>query len=396
MKIWKLKNSRLFLYLNGLLCNWKECLLGSRHYLKLMFGKVPEKAVLLAEPNGFHGECLPGYVKYFRDLGYNVVILCRYANYKEDPFCRFAEPPQRYCLTIRGMRKYLRSPKAKEYEYILLTSARAYMNEYRFYGRYPDFLKCLPAGKCGAGLIEHEFGAGSYGEFWDKQDENSEYRKQLVDHTFVLTGFSFKGNEIPMLNPHYFGEVKPKQSLSQGKRVFITVGKISDSTRNYPQLFEALLKLPDDMDYEVRVIGSGTLDNVPEKLRSKFKILGRLNFEDMYRNLEEADFFLPLIDREKQSAYLKYCTSGSRQLILGFNMISLMQKEFADHYGFSPENTIVYEDDFAGAIVQALTMINADYQKKKLDLEQVRKDVETASLNNLRERLIQKSKKLQG
>ena len=153
-------------------------------------------------------------------------------------------------------------------------------------------------------------------------------------------------------------------------------------------MFEALLNLPDNMDYEIRVIGSGTLDGVPEKLRSKFKILGRLNFEDMYRNLEEADFFLPLLDREKQSAYCKYCTSGSRQLILGFNMISLMQKEFADHYGFSPDNTIVYDRDLSGAIREALTMTNDEYLKMKLDMERVRKEVEAVSLNNLRERLL--------
>ena len=79
-----IKQARPWLYLSGLLSNLRECLLGSCHYLKLLLGKVPEKTVLLAEPNAFHGECLPGYVKYFRELGYKVVILCRYANYKED------------------------------------------------------------------------------------------------------------------------------------------------------------------------------------------------------------------------------------------------------------------------------------------------------------------------
>ena len=388
MNFYNVKQSRPLLYFSGLLNNWRECLLGSWHYLKLLFGKVPEKTVLLAEPNAFHGECLPGYVKYFRDLGYNVVILCRYANYKEDPFCRFAEKPIRYCLTIWGMRKYLRSRKVKEYEYVLLTSARSYLKEYRYYWRYSDFLKMLPEGKRGVGLIEHEFGAESYGEFWNKQTEESKYLKELLEHTFVLTGFVYKDREIPMLNPHYFGDIKPKQNLSDGKRIFIAVGKISDGTRNYPQLFEALLKLPEEFDYEIRVIGSGTLDCIPEKLRSKFKILGRLDFEDMYRNLEEADFFLPLLDPGRQCAYLNYCTTGSRQLILGFNMISLMQKALADHYGFSLDNTVVYDDDLSGAIMQALTMTNEEYQQMKMNLEKVRKEVEAVSLQNLKERLI--------
>lgn len=386
----RLKNfreSRLWLYVSGLFHNRRECLLGSVHFLKLTFGKVPAKTVLLAEPNAFHGECLPGYVKYFRKLGYDVVILCRYANYKEDPFCRFADPPKRYCLTIWGMRKYLRSSKIKEYEYVLLTSARSYMEEYRYYWRYPDFLKKLPAGKHGYGLIEHEFGAASYGEFWNKQEENSRYLNELFDHTFVLTGFSFEEHAIPMLNPHYFGEIKPKRDLSDGKKIFAAVGKISEGTRNFAQLFDALMRFPGDPDYEIRVIGSGTLEAVPEKIRSKIKILGRLNFEDMYRNLEEADFFLPLLDPEKQKAYLKYCTTGSRQLILGFNMISLMQKDFAEHYGFSSENAILYDDDPTDALVRALTMTKEEYRKMKCDLENVRKDVEGESLRNLKERL---------
>lgn len=383
-----ISQTRPWLYFRGFIHNRKECLLGSWHFLQLVFQKVPDNTILLAEPNAFHGECLPGYVKYFRELGYNVVILCRYANYKEDPFCWFAEKPTRYCLTIWGMRKYLRSRKIKEYEYVLLTSARSYMDEYRYYWRYPDFLKMLPEGKRGIGLIEHEFGAESYGEFWNKQSADSKYLKELFEHTFVLTGFSYKNREIPMLNPHYFGDIKPKQKLSEGKRIFVTVGKISDGSRNYPQLFEALLKLPEEFDYEIRVIGSGTLDNVPEKLRSKFKILGRLNFEDMYRNLEEADFFLPLLDPEKQSAYLKYCTTGSKQLILGFHLVSLMQKDFAEHYGFSEKNTILYGNDLSTAIMQALTMTNEEYLQMKMNLEKVCKAVDAVSLQNLKERLI--------
>jgi hypothetical protein len=64
-----------------------------------------------------------------------------------------------------------------------------------------------------------------------------------------------------------------------------------------------------------------------------------------------------------------------------------MQKEFADHYGFSPENTIVYENDLTGAIIQALTMSDDEYLRMKADLKHVSRKVKNESLYNLKSRL---------
>lgn len=384
-----ISQTRPWLYISGLIHNLFEVFLGSWHYLTLLFDKVPRNTVLLAEPNAFHGECLPGYLKYFRDLGYEVVVLCRYANYKEDPFCRFSVKPRCYCLTIWGMRRYLRSRKIADYDYVLLTSVRVYLNEYRYFWRYPDFLKMLPRGKRGVGLIEHSFGPCAYGEFWNNQADDSKYLKELFDHSFVLTGFAFRGREIPMLNPHYFGDIKPKENLSEGKRVFIVVGKLSGSTRNFQSLFEALSQLPDDLNYELRVIGSGTLNSAPEKIQSKIKILGRLNFEEMYCQLEQADFFLPLLDPKQHSLYLEYCTSGSRQLILGFNLPAIIHKAFAVHYGFTGDSCLTYSDDetFEHAFVRALQMHDDEYSKMRQLLKNIHGDVFSISLDNLQKHI---------
>ena len=58
--------------------------------LKEMFNNiVKKKTVLIFEPNNYHFECLPGYTKYFIDLGYNVDILS--LNNSLDSFCLFEE-----------------------------------------------------------------------------------------------------------------------------------------------------------------------------------------------------------------------------------------------------------------------------------------------------------------
>ena len=40
---------------------------------------ITKGTVLIFEPNKFHHECLPGYSKYFIDLGYNVDLLLHYS-----------------------------------------------------------------------------------------------------------------------------------------------------------------------------------------------------------------------------------------------------------------------------------------------------------------------------
>ena len=55
--------------------------------------KPRKNSVLLIEPNPYHGEIQPGFVKYFQDLGYNVDIFMRLENYLENPFVKYTKNP---------------------------------------------------------------------------------------------------------------------------------------------------------------------------------------------------------------------------------------------------------------------------------------------------------------
>ena len=46
-------------------------------YQEFLTHKVAAKSVLVIEPNNYHGEVVPGFVKYWQDLGYNVDVIMR-------------------------------------------------------------------------------------------------------------------------------------------------------------------------------------------------------------------------------------------------------------------------------------------------------------------------------
>ena len=111
----------------------------------------------MVEPNAFHAEILPGFVKYFKDSGYNVIVLMKYLKIRGDVFSRFEEKPEQYFLSTWGMRTFLRSRTRSKYEYVLITSAVAYLDECSFSGRYTKFLGLSPDSLKNIHMIEHSF-----------------------------------------------------------------------------------------------------------------------------------------------------------------------------------------------------------------------------------------------
>ena len=193
-----------------------------------------------------------------------------------------------------------------------------------------------------------------------------------------------------MLNPCYFGDIRPKQGFSaDGKRIFITIGNVSAKTRNFPELFRMLKEIGHEENYELRIIGKVVDNSLLKEIPPNVRILGRLTFEEMYRQLEEADFFLPLLSPKEQAKYLDGCTSGSRQLILGFAIPPIIHQAFADVYGFRKGSCLTHPDSkgFAQAFLRALSLSAEEYSDMQIALGSLRTEVEGISLANLRERL---------
>ena len=94
--------------------------------------KPRENSVLLIEPNPYHGEIQPGFVKYFQDLGYDVDIFMRLENYLENPFVNYTKnPPRMFFGTAPIIRKWVNSLRGNEYEYVFLSSSAFWSHKLR-------------------------------------------------------------------------------------------------------------------------------------------------------------------------------------------------------------------------------------------------------------------------
>ena len=395
-----LDQTRPYLYLVGLFSNWRECFVGFWHYLKLCFQAPPAegKTVLVVEINAFHGETLPGFVHYFQELGYEVTVLTRYVSWKDSPFVRMPQKPRHFCLTIWGMKHFLKSPKAARYSVIFYNSLRLFLNEYRFINPARTFFNGkLPSGQDNWLGIEHNLEPHRRKELYQllEYTPDAPALPDLQKHTFVLTPVAIElhtneSHPIPMLNPCYFGDLRPKQGFSaEGKRIFITIGNVSAKTRNFPELFKMLKEIGHEEGYELRIIGKIVDNSLLNEIPPNVRILGRLTFEEMYQQLEEADFFLPLLSPKEQAKYLDGCTSGSRQLILGFAIPPIIHQTFADVYGFREGSCLTHTDSkgFAQAFLRALSLSAEEYSDMRIALGSLRTEVEGISLANLRQRL---------
>jgi hypothetical protein len=210
----RIVNSRYADRFRGIIKHWPEVVLAIVHYVRFLSLRIKRKTVLLVEPNAFHGVVLPGACKYFQDLGYEVVLLCRLANHREGVFCRCDVKPRVFVLAPMLMRWALNTRNVKRFDFVFFTSNQFFDQGVRHWGEYIGYLKFKPQSRLGLLSIEHSFTL-------DRPSTSTDIR-----NLFSLTPRTYNGTTVPMLNTHYFGDVK-QTPLNQGKRVFIFVGAVS-------------------------------------------------------------------------------------------------------------------------------------------------------------------------
>ncbi|MBO7645183.1 MAG: hypothetical protein J6S57_02675 [Alphaproteobacteria bacterium] len=338
--------------------------------------KVRPHSVLLVEPNPYHGEIQPGFVKYFQDLGYNVDIFMRLENHLENPFSDYGKnPPRTFFGTAPIIRNWMNNLKGDEYDYIFLSSSAFWNRPKEFFGKYLDYLGKIPESRHGILMIEHN--AIPYLTQYDEV----KYLKQ--NRVFALTA----NNGIPRLNPHYFGEFDVK-TFDKSFVKFVVVGGINASCKNHTLLIDCIAEMVADgiTNFKVDVVGNGKLE-IPIKLKPYINILGRLNYHDMYATVNGADFILALLDPQNpdHNRYKTGTTTGSFQLSLGFNKPMIIEKSFADYYELDSSNAITYlGDDLCNAMRAAMDISKKDYDAKTKNLGKVEKKIYEESLNNLK------------
>lgn len=347
--------------------------------------ETDEKTVLILEPNAYHGIILAGYIEYFLRLGFAVHLLVNQKLALENPLCRltgnFTE------ISFSGKRflisRILKSRLMIRYKKILITSSICY-------GFSPPIVMHDVMNESCRGktiLVEHDLRniLGADESFFLKRGQVwTLIERRLPD-----------GELVPMVCPHFFGAVRPAEN-HVGIVKFVSVGVVNDKYKNMAALERAMIGLIEQgiSNFKVTVIGQiskGAYLPADERVINHFDYKGRLGFEEMFRELEEAQFILFLIDPgiEMYPDYLENLVSGAVLLSLGFTIIPILYKELGQRYGFTESCSIQYTDDLTTAMSSA-ARLDADGWRRMHDaLKDLSKRIYSRSMETVKESLME-------
>lgn len=358
----------------------QEWFQGLVSFLRFRCYQPTGRSVLMVEPNSFHGEILPGYIHYFNQLGFEVVLLWRKANAESGVFRRLsgAELPTMFTVSPFWLRCSLASVPRGRYQQLLLTSSYLVIPG-GYYGLFINYLTHHSILHRQTYLmVEHSL--PNLEDYFNKGDFQPK-------HVFLLSDLDIPEESISMLNPHYFGRFPPHRLCR--KRIFVTVGAVTSRNRNFGMLIEAVASLEAKgiEDFEIHVVGRGAKKGLFANASNKIKAYGYMSYDEMYDVVASADFFIPLLDPESEGhrRYLSAETSGSRQLILGFLKPPVIHAEFAKRFGFSRNSAVLYDrEGLARGIEQALTLDEACYDAMISKIQNLATTVSVKSLLNLK------------
>lgn len=336
--------------------------------------KSKKSDILILENNECHGENLPSIFKYFYDLGYkpDILITDEHVKSKSTDIIKFFKPNVTI-ITEEQMKRVIESDVLNIYKMVFFATYNATWIPTK--PIIQDFYNVKDAKYINCGYLHHL-------ELLDRC-------KKHGCHVFAVANLDNQYiSPEDVLIPDYFGNVKITQKNK--KTNFIMVGAINSGQRNCNLLIDAVSELVDKgvKNFKVTVIGRGKLENIPKKIRKYLNIKGRLIYQKMFREMEKADFFLPLMDPEnpEHDRYITKGSSGSYNLIYGFAKPCIIHRKFTLHHGLDNENSIIYDsnNELADAMQKAMTIDDETYSKMQTKLNDTHKKTYQKSLQNLK------------
>lgn len=352
-----------------------NCKKGLINLLPLKTPVIKENTFIVWEPcSKSHSEVVPGFVKYFHDLGYHVSVLVDKDRLKEGLFSRYNIENISYNkMSSDEIKRYFTESDLSDIKGVLVTTMGKIcdcenpQSAYEYFNPNTDRTKLH--------FVEHEASFAINKGTWNEK---------LV----TLRELNYQGAKSVVINPHYFGDVKinPKNEVTN----FITVGTLKPRKKDCGMIIDAAMELHNKgiNNFKITVVGKGSLKHLPKEIRKYFDIKGRLPFSKMYDEIEKADFMLTAYDDKnfEHQRYITTGTSGNFQLIYGFLKPCILIESFAPINRFNNENSILYKEpkDYANALEKAIRMNNNDYKIMQNALKQTVADVYNDSLNNLK------------
>lgn len=335
---------------------------------------IPTKSnsVLLIEFHSFHGEILPGITKYLLDLNFNVDVYIKNITVKRNMHSRndiglfsyFSgnNKVSIFFLPENKMNYLLRSPAALKYKHIIISTYGDNTDKVNLYGVNLYNLKPL--------CMVHDVSCVS-----------TDYSK--TNKIFAPVKMEYINRKpIPPISIHFFGNFNKKNKLPI--TTFIALNSKDITIRNLYLLFRACDKLYQNniKNFIVKIIGNGI--PIPEKYIDNFKILGYLDFLNMWNEISTSDFVLGLIDQT--SIHYTNKVSGSYNLSYGILKPIILHRIFSYVSGFNDNNSILYDDneELYKAMIKCIDMTNDDYLSILNNLEETEKKLYKNSLDNFK------------
>lgn len=345
----------------------------SNEFNKFLNTNIYPNSVVIFEYNNYHYECLPGYTKYFTDLGFNVDVIIQ-----EDGYESFE-----YYEPLNKIRIFTYKPKEIKKNKILLKK-RLNMYNYsllHFTDIQKDKLKLFK--KLG---------------YYD--NPNSLFIVQAVDqleklglekfiqknHVFSLADYGL----VNYINPNYFGNMNITHKKNKKIIFYIT----SSINKYYSYLIIAVRHLKNkSIDFEIDITGwNDNLceDIIPNDIRKYFIFHGLVSYNKLYSIIKKSDFIILNLfpDNEIDILFKSFRATGNAQLAYGFNKPVIIEESFAKVYKFSNQNAIIFKKhNLSDAIEKAVQISEKEYDDMTYNMEILRESIYNTSFNNLKNSL---------
>ena len=336
------------------------------------FKNANQHSVMIFEAQPHHGECIPAYIKYFNDLGFHVDVFVLTEIIQQNPFCRMPDSADFRIIEAdwNTRAQILNNKDILKYKHVVISTAICYyepqspvIDEFPVFKEHPSLF-----------IVEH-----------DIRDIDKNNERNYLSQKHVMTLWDFN-KDVTMVNPCYFGNVKHS---TKNVTTFICVGNIESKRKNHAALFKCVDNLlKHTKAFKVIIIGHIIDDfKIPDRLKDYITVTGYLNFPEMFEYMEQADFFIPLLDAANadHDRYITSGVSGSIQLILGFAKVPIIHKKFASFYGFNSDMAMIFNTkDFTNLMLKAINMSANEYAIMQDNLSKYAVTIQNKSLSNIK------------
>lgn len=365
--------------------------------------------VLLYEPNAYHYEVIPGFTSYFLELGYNIDILCHQHDNDGNEFSLVDLPINKvhihYYQMQYGYKELKELLETNTYDFIFISSFDFGINN-RIHSIY-SIIKEIDNTQYGI--------IGCYHAMSSLEVNQEEY---LIRNNRIITlsEVTYQGHKFNNISPITFNNTYTPSLRKNAKCQFASIG-ISNDFNELCHSFNEVIENPKNEGI-LNIIGNIGWDTKSFR-RSQFKrrigypllsllqitkyadtsykpykrrtlrrihLLGRLPFEKMYQTILDSDFIIININPRLGDEFYTNRTSGSKNLAIGFTKPCIIERKYADYYGFNESNSIIYDEgNLPLAIEQAIKMSDLDYIKLCQEMNKMYETVYMKSLTNLKQ-----------